>query len=450
MNLRFLILFWIAHIPLGPALYNLGSLGLIHPIAVFAVGMYWALSRSVSLHKVALSVTYLVATEVLWRMAKTPVYWEFGKYGPVVIMTTALLVRGVKKTPPLPILYFLALLPSCLLTFTEFSLTDARGQLSFNMSGPLALAAFCVFFANTAMTPKQLKNLLLVGMAPIISVATATFFYTISAEEISFTTESNFATSGGFGPNQVSSILGMGAFLALSTLVLFKDLGRFQRLLVAVLAIFFAMQSVMTFSRSGIYNVIGATVILVFFHFQNVADGIKRTVPLIALGVVFLLVVFPALDNFTGGKLQERFEETTTANRFEIIESDLAVFADNPLLGGGVGLSRRLRREYLGFGATSHTEFSRLISEHGALGILAMICLLVAVFNNFTQQTSILGRAFVAGFATWSVLYMLNAGMRLAAPAFILGLTFVTVLYPRLKKIRRFGVPPTLNNPKRF
>lgn len=441
INQRFLVVLGIAHIPLGLALYKVGALSIIHPTLVFLVGMYWAASRSVPVYKVALAVTYLVAAEVMWRMSQTPVYWEFGKYGPVLIMATALVVRGVKKTPLLPILYFIALIPSCFLTFTEFGLSEARGHLSFNMSGPLSLAAFCIFFANISINPTQLKNLLLVGMTPVISVATATLFYTISAEEITFTTESNFATSGGFGPNQVSSILGMGVFLAISLLILFKETSRFQKLIVALLAIFFAMQSVMTFSRSGIYNVIGATAILALFHFQNIADGIKRVVPPVALGLVFLFFVFPALDNFTGGKLQERFEETNTTNRMEIIGSDFAIFSDSPVLGVGVGLSRRIRKEYLGFSATSHTEFSRIISEHGAFGIAAIFCLLTAVLLNFKDQTSILGRALIAGFVTWSVLYMLNAGMRLAAPGFILGLTFVTVVYPNVRKIRRFRFP---------
>ncbi|HEX6127079.1 MAG TPA: O-antigen ligase family protein [Pyrinomonadaceae bacterium] len=438
---RFIVLFWIIHIPLGPALYSLGPISLIHPAIVFLVGMYWAVRTSSPMHKVALCVTYLVTTEVLWRMAKTPVFWEFGKYGSVVIIIVALAMRGAKRKPFLPLLYFLALVPSCLLTLAEYNLFDARGHLSFNMSGPLSLTAFCLLFANTRMTPKQIMNLLLVGMAPVISIATSTLFYTISAEEITFTTESNFATSGGFGPNQVSSILGIGVFFAVAVLVLFKEQNRLQKILVAALAIFFAMQSVMTFSRSGIYNVIGALLVMLLFHFQNFVDGIKRIVPPLLLAGIFLLLVFPALDKFTGGKLQERFEETGTTNRMEIIESDFAIFADNPVLGVGVGLSRRIRREYAGFSAASHTEFSRIISEHGAFGLMALLCLLAAVFVNFRRQTSILGRAFVAGFAAWSSLYMLNAGMRLAAPGFAIGITFLTIVYPRFPKVRRFAFP---------
>jgi hypothetical protein len=196
------------------------------------------------------------------------------------------------------------------------------------------------------------------------------------------------------------------------------------------------MQSVMTFSRSGIYNVIGATIVLMFFHFQKLSEGVKRTAPIVVLGLVFFFLVFPKLDDFTGGKLQERFEETGTSNRMDIIGSDLDIFADNPILGVGVGVSKSARREYVGFAAASHTEMSRLISEHGAFGIAAILCILLGVLLTFKQQSSVLGRALVAGLATWALLYMLNAGMRLAAPGYALGLAFIQIVYPRLRRLR--------------
>jgi hypothetical protein len=173
-----------------------------------------------------------------------------------------------------------------------------------------------------------------------------------------------------------------------------------------------------------------------FFHFQKLSEGVKRTAPIVVLGLVFFLVVFPKLDDFTGGKLQERFEETGTSNRMDIIGSDLDIFADNPILGVGVGVSKSARREYVGFSAASHTEMSRLISEHGAFGIAAILCILLGVLLTFKQQSSVLGRALVAGLATWALLYMLNAGMRLAAPGYALGLAFIQIVYPRVRRLR--------------
>jgi hypothetical protein len=48
-------------------------------------------------------------------------------------------------------------------------------------------------------------------MCPAVSIAALALFGILTNPDITFNTESNFATSGGFGPNQVSSMLGLGA-----------------------------------------------------------------------------------------------------------------------------------------------------------------------------------------------------------------------------------------------
>jgi hypothetical protein len=196
-------------------------------------------------------------------------------------------------------------------------------------------------------------------------------------------------------------------------------------------AVFFAAQSLMTFSRSGIYNALGACLVLLFFQFRNLGEGIKRLVPIFALILVFFWFVFPLLDNFTGGKLGDRFEDVGTSNRFEIADSDLGIFLEYPLTGVGVGLSYDARRQLFGFGAGSHTEFSRLISEHGLLGIFALISIVLMGIINIKRQRTVFGRALVAGVSVWCVLFMFNTGMRLAAPSYLWGLTFLTIVMPR-------------------
>ena len=48
---------------------------------------------------------------------------------------------------------------------------------------------------------------------PIVSLAIYIFIYNPDVSSVSTGTGSNFAASGGFGPNQVSTILGLGFFL---------------------------------------------------------------------------------------------------------------------------------------------------------------------------------------------------------------------------------------------
>ncbi|NOT46207.1 MAG: O-antigen ligase family protein [Acidobacteria bacterium] len=374
----------------------------------------------------------MIGAEVLWRMAKVPVPWEFGKYGSAAIICIALLNRRLYKLPQLPLIYFVALIPACIFPMFEFSLSEARERISFTLSGPLLLAASCWFFSNVKTTPLRIRRLMLAILIPLLSVAFATFFYTVTAEQIHFDTESNFATSGGFGPNQVSSMLGLGVFVAACCLASFKLDLKFK-ILLGIAAVFFATQSVLTFSRGGIYAAVGGSLALLFFQFRNVAEGTKRLIPILILSTLFIWFVFPALDNFTGGKLQERFDDAGTSNRVEIAQSDFELFFEYPLTGVGVALADEYRRRILGSGAGSHTEFSRLISEHGILGIGALMALVAMVFINLRRQRSTLGRAMVAGISVWCVLFMINAGMRLAAPSFLWGLTFVTIVNYRFR-----------------
>ena len=444
-EIRLILVIALIHIPLGLFLYSAPSLALIHPVAAFLVGMYWAVRKRYGLDRVALAAGYIIGAEVLWRMAHVPIYWEFGKYGMAAIMITALIMRRQYTLPAGPLIYGLLLIPACFITLAVFEMKAAAGFLSADMSGPFALVIGCWFFSKTELNVRQLQRLIYTVVIPLLSVAFVTLFYTVSLDNIQFTTESNFATSGGFGPNQVSSMLGLGVFISASCIILFKN-GRLFQIVLGTMALLFSAQSVMTFSRSGIYNAVGAMAVLLIFHFQNLADGLKRIVPIAVLVVAFFWFVFPMINNFTGGKLEERFTETNTTNRMDIIWSDLEIFVENPVFGVGVGVSRNYRERYLSYSSASHTEFSRLISEHGSLGLAAVFVLIAMTVINLKRHRSILHRALVMGVSMWCILYMLNAGMRLAAPSFLWGLTFVTVVGNHSKRRRISG--PSESCPK--
>jgi hypothetical protein len=97
-----------------------------------------------------------------------------------------------------------------------------------------------------------------------------------------------------------------------------------------------------------------------------------------------------------------------------------------PLLGVGPGGSN-----FVGVG-TTHTEFSRLPAEHGAFGFLALLLMLIAAAKQIHQANTLKGKAIAVCLIGWSFLYMLNAAMRLVAPAFLFGLAFATIL-PEVK-----------------
>ncbi len=425
-NFNTLVLLNLAHLPLGVMIYFGGSLSLLHPLGVFCIGLYWAVKPRYSLERVGLAIAYLVGAEVLWRMAQVPIFWEFGKYGSSVIAIVALMSRNHYKIPKLPLVYFLLLIPAAILTFLQRDLTSTQAILSTQMSGPFFLLIACWLFSHMDVTQPQLRRMLFALAMPLFSVATATLFFTVTRDDIQFTGESNFVTSGGFGPNQVSAMLGLGAFAALACLLLFQNSTRY-RIYLILAAIFFATQSVLTFSRGGIYNAIGGILVIALIELQRPSVVFRRLLPIAGLVIVFLALVFPAMNRFTGGQLLERFEDTGTSSRTEIAESDVQIFWENPVFGAGVGAAYELREAYLDRKAMSHTEFSRLLSEHGLFGLFALILLAVMIFTCFKRQRTLMGRAFVLGAAAWCCLFMTNAGMRMAAPSFIWGMMFITI-----------------------
>ncbi len=432
-----LMLLTLVHLPLGVALYSTGSAGILHPLLAFGLGMYAALRKKVNLGHVTFIVAYIIGAEVLWRMAGVPAPWEFGKYAAAAIMLTAIFRCRRFDVPKLPFLYFALLIPGCIMVIVQMDMSRAFNELSFNISGPFVLLVSCWFFYKCRLSPSRFRRLLFAFILPLLSVALSALFYTVTAENLTFDGESNFTTSGGFGPNQVSAMLGLGVFVSVAGLLLFKKWSAYS-LYFGVAALVFSGLCVMTFSRGGMYNAIGGIIIMLLFGLRDFSAGLRRIAPALVLGVMFMLFIYPMLDDFTGGALQERFEDTGTTQRAEIATADFDIFMENPVFGIGVGASYLERQRFL-HKAMSHTEFSRLVSEHGSFGLAAILAMIAMLLGNLTRPNSTPGRSFIAGMMAWSCFFMMNSGMRLAAPSFIWGLGFVTIvsLRPNAAAARR-------------
>ena len=185
------------HVPLGLLLYQYRLLAWIHPIAALPLGLFFAVRKDQKLERVAYVAAYIVGAEVLWRMARAAeVFWEFGKYAVALMMTIALLRRRQWTLPTWPLVYLLFLVPGSLLTLFSDTLGEAKDKLSFNMSGPLLLFVCCWFFSCVRLTPVNVKKLLILLAIPVVSVLMTSLFYTVTIENIEFTSESNMLTSG--------------------------------------------------------------------------------------------------------------------------------------------------------------------------------------------------------------------------------------------------------------
>src|SRR5690606_9301300 len=119
----------------------------------------------------------------------------------------------------------------------------------------------------------------------------------------------------------------------------------------------------------------------------------KVTVKLVALGfgVVFL---WGYTTVTTGGMITNRYtnkdalgreKEDITTGRAELAEAEWTAFSTNPIFGKGTGGSKAFFEDELGISGASHNEVTRMLSEHGLFGILALLTLMFAPWVSILQ-----------------------------------------------------------------
>ncbi len=418
-------LFFAAHVPLALLMTKSPIVSTAHAFATLLVGLWFA-GANAKPEKIACIVAYITGAETLWRMTRATIFWEFGKYALIAIILVAIVRSGRLRGPLWALFYFLLMLPSLVLPMVNVESSEFRNQVSFNLSGPLALAISAWFFSELEFSRNHIQRVFVSLIGPTIGVSAIALFDTISANAIYFTNNSNFITSGGFGPNQVSSALGLGAMLAF-LLSLDTKATRGMKLMMFILLIILAIQSALTFSRGGLYAAAGASIIAVFFLIRLPQRRLKVIGGILVLLLVTNFVLLPQLDAFTDGALSRRFTNTKLTGRDKLVRADLQAWSDNPVFGVGPGQAKAFRQSFRA-DTSAHTEFSRMLAEHGVFGLFAILVLLAMAIQHLRRAPFGAGKAYVAAMISWSFFYMLTAAMRLAAPSFIFGLSAVNML----------------------
>ncbi|MCC6972730.1 MAG: O-antigen ligase family protein [Anaerolineae bacterium] len=424
-----LLLFLGAHILLGVLADSSSMVSTAHGLIIFGIGLYWAATNA-PLHKLAYICAYITGIEVLWRMTGATsfgVFHEAGKYYVIFITGLALFRMRVRTIPALPFFYILLLVPAILVTLGMTSAAEARDQISSNFSGPFAIFICAVFFSQAHLSRQQMRTALLALVAGVVSVAAVATYSTITAANITWTTESNFTTSGGFGPNQVSSVLGLGAFAAWF-LISHLERDRLLRIILTVLGVWFLGQALLTFSRGGVYNALIPIVVLTLLKAIRERRQIGSLALPVLAALVLVFVLLPQLDTLTEGMLGTRYNKGDLTGRDQIIQLDIQIFLDNPL-GVGVGMARDYRVLLADYNTAAHTEYSRLLAEHGILGLFALVLLILMTATNvFRSWHQPLAQSLTLGLCSWALIQFIHAATRIVAPSFCIGLTFATLV----------------------
>lgn len=423
-TLTVVVLFLAAHVALGIVASQFRVLATIHGAAVILGGLVLALTTP-RIDRVLKVAGYAATCDVFWRMSRSQVPFEMAKYAALGFLLIGF-VRFVKRPQrtAVPIAYLVCLLPGIAITMVSLPLDEARQLVSANLAGPALLAIGVLVLRQVTAAEAEVVDLLWVLLGPIVAVAAISTRATAEAgtEAFDSASGSNFAAVGGFGPNQVSMLLGFGALVCV--------LWALQKVSVKTLLVQIAVggwltaQAALTFSRGGLYGA-AAGVAAVAVAALATSGMRSRMMMAIGVGVVVAVVAFPYLNEFTNGSLERRFADTSSTNRGEIATADLELFEQEPLLGVGVGMAKYQRSATeTGFAvqARAHTEFSRMLGEHGVLGLLSLGFLVAMAIQAIRSATGRWNRLFAAALVMWSLVSMSHSATSIAAIAFAFGL----------------------------
>lgn len=403
-------------------------------VSIVMFGMVLIISRKNEHQEAVLFSVYLVGAEVLFRMTGGAVLHELTKYAVMLFLFTGLVVEREKQhINPMFLIYLLLLLVG--ITFTDVPFPESiRKAIAFNLSGPFLLGIAAMYFYNRKVSLDQVLDILFYMGLPIITMVSYLYFKTPSIQDIVFGTQANFEASGGFGPNQVSTILAIGLFVLVIHLLLNKQFSSYKYLDYFLLMYVF-YRTLLTFSRGGLYAVIIALTVFMFFLILYERNKIYQLISYSLLGIVLFISIGIYTSNITGGMLTNRYlnqnvkgetKGDISTGRIWLFTQELESFYENPFFGIGVGSSKYYRKELSDKEAATHSEMSRLLSEHGSIGLLILILLILIPFYHIKHQSN-LARAFLSAFLVIWFLTINHSAMRVALPAFFYGLSVMQI-----------------------
>ncbi len=377
---------------------------------------------------------YMVGAEVLFRMSGGTILYELPKYSVLLFLLLGLYVEKERHHISVSyIIYMLLLLIG--IAFTDIPFNESiRKAIAFNLSGPILLGVSAIYFYKRRFSLEAVLNVLFVMVLPIISMLSLLFLKTPDLTDIVFNSEANFAASGGYGPNQVSTILGLGVFIFSVHLVLKKRIAMAVLLDIAFF-LYLIYRGLLTFSRGGMLTALVAIFAFTFFYFFSVKNKVSEFLKYAGIVVLFGIVLVSYTAYKTDGMLINRYTNKNAAGvakkdistgRITLFITEFEGFLENPFFGLGVGGAKYYRQDKLDKLAASHNEVSRLLGEHGMIGLIVLILLLSIPANHILKQPY-LARAFLGAFLVFWFLTINHSAMRIAFPAFIYGLSVMVI-----------------------
>lgn len=423
------------HVLIGILIYSVPLFPKVYGFSIFFGGILYIINSRNANNEVLYATAYMVGSEIILRMTSGNPVHEFSKYGVMIFIIIGIYFKGSSKYAVPYWIFLLLLIPATIYTTTELNYTiSLRKEISFNVSGPICLAICSIYNYGRKITSEELSNVFLCIGMPIIACLAYLTLYTPSLKEIITDTNSNTLTSGGFGPNQVSTMLGLGMFVFVSRLIL-NSKTKWAFAINLFISLYATYRGLITFSRGGMitgFVMIAVLVVIAFFYISQ-ANRVRMLVMIGFVAIVFSVAWVYSSDQ-TNGLIEKRYTNRDAAGRQkddqlsgrgELAEDEYETFKEHPIIGIGVGRSMEKRYAQTGEIIASHSEITRMISEHGSLGILGLMILF------FTPLILYLDNKYNVYLLSCLIFWLLtinHAAMRLAAPAFMYSLSLVKII----------------------
>lgn len=430
--------FWlVVHAALAVGASQMSAFSMSWAIGTLFIAVYFIVKRKNRNQEAAKWAAYLAGLEVVLRGTGGAIVWEFGKYSVIVILLLGVSMYQNNKllVPQWIILIAILIIPS---VFVTLSWSDTPWtDISPNISGLICLLVSTYYFSNVPASEDEINNVFKYFLLPAISLSIVLFYRTPDLDSLVFDSIANFETSGGFGPNQVASILGLAWLLLIVLMNKGVKVTSFKSLTLAIFA-FVMFRSLFTFSRGGNVAAVLAYVAFVYVYVKakdRTVVSAKYITNLIILLVLVVMIVV-SLNSITGDVFSNRYmgktaegiqKEDITSGRSVIMKEEWILFKENPF-GVGIGGSKHFRAiRFGGLPVATHNEFTRLLSEEGIFGLIILFTILFMPYKSYRHQPNLYAKAICACMFIICMATAMHSSFRIAMPAYFYGLCYLKI-----------------------
>ncbi len=436
LNYFYLVVF---HIGVGLLIFILPFTAKLYGYSIFLLGIYVIIKSQNKNDEALLVAGYVVGSEILLRMTGGNITYEFSKYGLVIFIFMGMFYKGFSKGAVPYWIFLLLLVPGVVMSgFVLNYDSNLKNSIAFNISGPVSLAFTSLYTYRRKVSLERMNNILLCVGLPIISCAVYLSLYTPNVRDVITGTDSNFETSGGFGPNQVATFLGLGMFIFFSRIIL-ESKTKILVVINLIIALNISFRGIVTFSRGGmITGFIMIVLLLLFLYYKSNFQGKVKLNYIFGLILVSMVAIWSYTSYQTGGLIEKRYanqdaagraKESQFTGREDVAQNEIKQFLENPIFGVGVGKGVENRQVQTGTFILSHDEITRMLAEHGSLGALGLLILFVTPLVLYLENKF---NMYLLCFVVFWFLTINHAAMRTAVPSFVYALSLLNVqLIPR-------------------